>query len=854
MSTRVNRIVDEIFREALALAREARASYVRGRCRGDPALELSVISLLEAAQAPDEVLNRYFDTAREELWRDVLDDEEKASEDLSGQRIDAWRLTKRLARGGLATVYLADRDDGAYEQTVAFKVLRRGLDTDDLIARFRAERQMLSTLDHPSIARLLDGGALRDGRPYLVLEYIDGVPITAWCANNRASLDERIRLLMDVLQALHHAHTHLIVHRDIKPSNILVSSNRQVSLLDFGIAKLLDPEAVPGASTMTRTGLSLLTPGYGSPEQLAGHAVTTASDIYQVGQVMYELLTGKRPFEGFSRPDGTDAVAPSRVLSSRGAPLADKVQGDLDAITAKAMHADPLHRYASAMDMRDDLQRYLEDRPIFARPDTFRYRLGKLARRRPWLLPTTVMAILASAIYVATLAVYTEQLQVEKRRAMAAQTFLVDILRSPDPFAPADPGRGQEITVLEALDIGMKRLQSEAYTDPVLRISLLNAIASVYASLDQHQPAVELREESLALERGLYGDRSEDVLASLAMLARQRRALGEYEQADAYYDEQLQLARQMYANDHPAVGAAEAAAAEIEDTLGNEAAALGLYQDGIRKMRAAPSQYAGPLINALVALANRQGRHQPAKAMATLAEAFELATDHFGVESLSSALVLSQIATIHSMENNYREAGVEFRKALAIYESRLGPEHGSTLSTLNNVGILYMRMGEDEEAEKVLRKVLDGYENKYGSSNVAVANTYQNLATSMTRQGRYDESVPLHRKAFDIYQAQPMDNNLVSAYPLLSIAYAELKSGRYREAETAARLAHEMLGRTAAGLYEVGVAKCLVGRALEGQQRTDEAERMLATAREVLSASPVSAVYREVCGLPAQST
>lgn len=820
--------VDELFRAALEVGDEDRNGFLQARCAGDPVLERQVRALLEASTVSDDVLQNRFDTARKALWRSVLNDETPhRGEDLSGRCIDSWQLVRRLARGGLATVYLAQRADGNYEQRAAFKVLRRGLDTDDLIARFRAERQMLSTLAHPSIARILDGGALADGRPYLVLEYVDGLPITTWCENNQADIDGRIRLLMAVLDALQHAHSHLIVHRDIKPSNILVSRDGSVSLLDFGIAKLLDPEALPGASTLTRTGVSLLTPGYGSPEQHAGKTVTTASDVYQVGQVMYELLTGRRPFDGVGRPADAELILPSRRL--RGRPRYQKVRGDLDAITARAMHLDPARRYASAADMREDLQRYLDSRPILARPDTLRYRLGKLVRRRPWLVPVTAIAVLAVAGYIATLTVYTRQLQVEQQRASAAQSFLVDLLRSPDPYAPADPERGTGITVTEALDLGVERLLTAEYDDdPELRVSLLASIASVYRSLDQHRKAIELREEVLARQRLLHGEMSKPVLASLAMLASQYKTIGDYPPATRYYDEQLAVARALYGDDDPELGVAEALSADFETSNGNFDVAERLLRQGIPRMRVASRAYAHPLINALVDLSGIVDEESPAEAMALLAEAQTLAESVYGAHSLLAALVYSQTAVAYSLSGEFDRATGVFSRAAAIYASLVGPDHGETLAARNRLGTVYSRMEAYDRAEVIHRDVLERYLAKYGSRHRGVALSYQNLATAIARQGRYAEAIPLHQKALDSYRAVLGEDHKTLAVPLVSIATGQLQSGNFDAAAVSASEALGLLERTGSEHRLAGVARCLLDLTVR-QRREPEVDIKAAT-------------------------
>jgi serine/threonine-protein kinase len=840
------RIVDEIFSKALALPLRERDRFVQDRCRGHPEIERRVWRLLAASDTPDTGFSGQFDSARESLWRDVLYEEKTTGEDLSGTRIDDWRLVSRLARGGLATVYLAQRDDGHFEQKAAFKVLRRGLDTDDVVDRFRAERRILSTLEHPSIARILDGGALEDGRPYLVLEYVDGQQIDRYCELEAVDLRGRIRLMMQVLEALHHAHKHLIVHRDIKPSNILVSGEGLVSLLDFGISKLLDPNAIPEAETRTRTGIALLTPGYGSPEQCAGQPVTTASDIYQAGLVAYELITGRPPFNGPRQPGDADALRPSRVIVDRI--LQRDITGDLDAIICKALHDDPGRRYGSALDMRDDLQRFLEHRPVVARPDTLGYRFFKLARRRPWLIPMMLIGILAVAGYLTTITLYNRQLAFEKQRASETEAFMVDLLRSPDPFAPADPERGSSITVVEALDFGTNRLRSQEFDDPRLRSSVLNSIASVYASLDQHEKAIELGEEALALERQSHGDVSRPVLDSLAMLASQYQPLGDYETALQYRAEQLAIARRLYPESHPQVGVAQAGAAELRLTIGEANEAERLFGLAIERIRLGPAENARTLINSLVTLSGLRNPTDPSESAALLDEAGTIALELFGDQSLSMALIQAQAGTNASNNGEFEASEASFRAALDIYEARLGRQHGARLTALNNLGVLLMRKDDLVEAEAVFRELLELSEQKFGREHRAVAGQYQNLGAVIGRQGRFSEALPLHRQAHEIF-ATTLPGHFMAAYPLISIAYAELETGSPAAAERTARQALDLLGTPDSNPYAIGIATCLLALARENQGASDEAAVFLAEASAQLAGLPVAPIYRKACRL-----
>jgi serine/threonine-protein kinase len=564
---------------------------------------------------------------------------------------------------------------------------------------------------------------------------------------------------------------------------------------------------------------------------------------------MYELLTGERPFDRLRQPTDTSTVQPSRAL--RGKPLYNKVRGDLDAIVGKAMHAEPARRYASADEMVADLERYLDGRPVLARPDTLVYRAVKLSKRRPWLLPVVATGVLAVVGYIVTLTQYTQQLQVEQRRAEAAQSFMVDLLRSADPFVPADPDRGSSITVVEALDIGVQRLETDLHDDPELRASLLASIASVYGSLDQFQDAMVLQEEALALQRELYGDKSQPVLASLGMLARNYRVTGDYERAIRYYDKQLAVAQELYSAEHPSVGVAEAAAADMKSALGDREASVALYEQGIRKMQQAPGEHSRVLINALVALANLQSSESHQDAMASLSEAQQLAKEIDGSDSLSMALVHAQIATTSSQHGDYERAAREFQSSIDIYESRIGSDHNATLSALNNLGVHYMRTGDLESAEELMRELLGRREQKYGMESRQVADAYQNLGTIVGRQGRFAEAIPLHRTAIESYAAALADDHYIKAFPLLSIAYAELQLDNHSSAEEDARQALALLKNTAPGTYPASVAQCLVGLALEGQGRLEKGRAMVEEAHKHPAIGGTPEPYRSACRVPA---
>ncbi len=380
---------DALFAAALEMLSTAREELLRLECAGRPDLRRRVEELLCAAVAAEscfegipEFIGHTLEQAISERAVDSPQDGDGAAQPAE-RRIGRYRLARRLARGGMGTVYLAERADGAFERLVALKLLRRGLDTDDILARFRAERQILADLEHPNIARLIDGGSTTDGRPYLVMEYVRGVPITDYCDRHGVSLQERLRLVQAVCAAVHHAHLHGVIHRDLKPANILVDEQGTAKLLDFGIARLLGSES---EAVRTRTGVRLMTPDYASPEQVLGEEVTEASDVYQIGLLLYELLCGVRPYRVNSR-SVTDIervvcrepVAPPSARVPRR--VRRRLRGNLDAITLKALRKEPAGRYPSAKSLSLDLEGHLERRPVTARSESRGYRIRYHIRR-----------------------------------------------------------------------------------------------------------------------------------------------------------------------------------------------------------------------------------------------------------------------------------------------------------------------------------------------------------------------------------------------------------------------------------------------------------------------------------------
>ncbi len=405
--------VKSLFQLVLEQPRESRPAFLERACGADRDLYQQVRELLKA----DDTSEQFLDKPAVAPLSKILADAEKDAADPMPAQIGPYELQKPLGSGGMGAVYLARRADKSFDKQVAIKIIHRGMESDRILQRFRRERQIVASLDHPNIARLLDGGATPDGRPYIVMEYVDGQPIDTWCDQKRLSIDQRLRLFLQVCDAVQYAHQNLIIHRDIKPGNILVRPDSTVKLLDFGIAKLMTPEDAAKPTEKTATSMRLMTPHYASPEQVRGEAVTTASDVYLLGIVLYELLTSHRPFETQSNnpldairafnqadpqkpsdaifrvvekplPNGArhivkNAIFVAALRDADPAKLLKRIQGDLDAITLRALRRNPAERYQSAAQLAEDVRNHLQHLPISAVPDSPAYRARLFTRRHP---------------------------------------------------------------------------------------------------------------------------------------------------------------------------------------------------------------------------------------------------------------------------------------------------------------------------------------------------------------------------------------------------------------------------------------------------------------------------------------
>jgi serine/threonine protein kinase len=524
------REVDRLFEAALDRPPEERVPFLDAACGADAELRAEVAKLLAADEAGSgdfleqpalALLTTTSGTEREGTPFEI-----EWPEGAPGPRLGPYRLIAPLQSGGMGTVYRAARDDDQYQRQVAIKMLRAGLCSDEGRHRFRVERQILARLEHPHIARLYEGGETEEGCPYLVMELIDGEPIDRYCDNRRLTIEERLGLFRQVCGAVQHAHQSLLVHRDLKPSNILVTAAGEPKLLDFGIAKELD--AAAGDAGLTRTGLRLLTPGYGSPEQARGEPVSTASDVYSLGVLLYELLCGRSPYrlEGLApheveREIGTreplppsravdpatpeaEAIAQARGLTPRG--LRRRLAGDLDNVVAHALRKEPHRRYPSAASLSGDLKAHLFDLPVAARPDSLAYRLTKGVRRHRLGVAAAALLVALLSGFLVSLRSQQRRLATERDKAEQALSFLLKAATAANPYESGDGAP----TVQDLLDKGAQEAAHGLRDQPEVQAALFESLSRVNARYFRFAEAEALLRQALALRERAFGKGSRE--------------------------------------------------------------------------------------------------------------------------------------------------------------------------------------------------------------------------------------------------------------------------------------------------------------------------------------------------------
>lgn len=724
-----------------------------------------------------------------------------------GTRVGAYRLVRRLGAGGMGEVYLAERADGEVEQRAAVKLVRPGLATPQLLARFRAERQILARLEHPHIARFLDGGVTDADQPYFVLEFVDGTPIDRYADRHSLSVDARLGLFLQVCEAVGHAHTRLVVHRDLKPSNMLVTHDGRMKLLDFGIAKVVREDA---EETLTRTGGMIMSPAYASPEQVRGEPVGTATDIYSLGMVLYQLLTGRRAYTITSPADvvrvvtETEPVRPSLAVGATdGArPGADarrlrqRLAGDLDVIVLKALRKEPERRYGTVRELADDIERHRAGLPIRARSESATYRTARfLARHRLGAASAVAVVVVIATVvtfYTGQLRGERDRAQREARKAGEVATFLRGIFEVSDPTA----SKGETVTARTLLDEGARRIDTRLAGEPAVQAEMMGVIGNVYLSLGLFADGQRMIEGALARRRALPEPSDSAIAATLHDLGRAQESNGQYAAADSSYREALAIRRRIFDEDHPEVLRAVSAVGGILQAQGSYAPAESLYRQVLERHRANPDASHQELASALYDIGSVEhidGRFEQAREHFGEAIA-ELEADT-GQHELAIADIKSDLAVLLKNRKEYDAAGPLYRDVLAIRRRYLGEAHSSVAQSLNNYAVFLRASGAAAAAESLSVLALEAYRRSVGEKHPEYAAALNNVAVAMLRRGDCAGAIPLLRRSADIYEQAVNEDFWVPNAIRVNLGRCLTETKQYAEAERVLLASNERLSR-----------------------------------------------------------
>jgi tetratricopeptide (TPR) repeat protein len=856
--------VDEIVREAAVLSPRERPGFVRDACSTDDALYASAMAKLESRE-------QWFDSDP----GDADFDSDALPPDAAGQRIGPYCIVRSLGQGGMGEVFLAERADDQFRQQVAIKLVRRGLLSRQVRGRLRQERQILATLDHPNIARLFDGGSTPDGTPYIVMEYVDGEPIDIYCDKRGLGIEARLKLFITVCSAVHRAHQNLIVHRDLKPSNILVTADGTPKLLDFGIAKLLDERQMMHTMAVTQADVRVMTPDHASPEQIRGEPITTASDIYVLGVLFYELLTGFKPFvlrgtrlaeleraiceEAPLPPSAAIAAAQStensgvaqvaNLRSLTPARLQRALRGDIDNIALMAMRKESERRYSSVEQFAADINRYLDGMPVLARADAWSYRAGKFVRRHAVVV--TLSIAFAALLLGFSVTTYRQAQRIgqerdvaqgerkraesERERAEAVLEFMIGSFRRADPAN----ARGKEVTAREILNSGATSI-TELRGQPALQATLLDTIGSVYLSLGEADDAQPLIEQGLSVRRALFGAENSDVAASLYSLNRVYEQKGQLQTAEKLAREALAMNQKLTGDTSLETAGSQCRLGVIEYRQGELAAAEGLFhaclETRIARLGNDNEQLTVPLDN----LARiDQDRLDYVSAERLYRRTLEIDRRTHGEDHPQFIRHLQNLATMLNAKGDFAAAEPLFRQAVDLYRRILGPDHPETVDAISNMGRLFMDTGRLDEAQKAFETALEVDRRVRGADHSYVGYELANLGTLALERHHFPEAERRYQEAIEIYGKTLPPTHGFIAVALTMLGRCRVEAGRPLEAEPVLTQALDAWRKEhGEQSVEYALTNAWLGRARLMQRRWTEAEQALRDSYPILLNSP----------------
>ncbi len=809
MDSNINKTAKKLAERLLDYPEQQWDQLIEDWCNGNDELQQELHRLTEqnlnARSFVEEFQKRIYSLTKSSLSPDSAQPDQ----------IAGYKIIEKLGTGSSATVYLAENEVG---EKGALKLLRGiGLDSYSR-QRFESEQHILASLDHPNIARLVEGGITEKGDPYVLMEYVDGVPIDEWCDRHRLNIHDRILLFQNVCKAVHYAHQNLVVHRDLKPEHVLVNRNGEVKLIDFGIAKLLQTEHPEITPFHTWTGMRIMTPEFASPEQVRGKHITTASDIYSLGILLYLLLTGRKPYRigttsmleiekivcDLEPIKPSEAVAggtihlatdipddffnPEETANRRGMDperLRKQLAGDLDKIVLMAMWKEPHRRYASALSLSDDLENYLKGEPVEARAPTIRYRIRKFIYRNKIAVATAAVALLAltggviGILWQSHLAkLNAERAEIQAERAEHVAAFLVELFEESDPTKANDGSK----TAREMLDEGFDKVQTELAGQPAVQAQMLGIIGKVYQNLgyyDQARPALEMSVESY---RNI-GERSPQYVSALLELANLEYRMGLLEQAEISTREVLELNTEFYGPDHPEVASTLNTLAIIYEGKGELEVAKETLRRvvQIRRQDPEPGSNLAANLNNLAILMHRTGELEGADEL--FEEAIAVVKNIWGDVHPYMAFTLNGYSGVHQELGHFDRAEEDLKRALDIGMQVFPEDHPFIAVVLHNIGKLFEATEDYSEALQYYQEGLSLRRRSLPAQHPDLSTSLDGVGMMLTELGQPSEAEPLLREALEIRRQAYGKNDWRIAQAEAHLGRCLLEMRKFDEAE-----------------------------------------------------------------------
>lgn len=833
--------LEELVRLAEQVPPDGRLDFLRRTCGGELPLYQRAVEALKARSSGG-------------WWDDNIDSAESAADSRAvvGTRIGPYRAVKRLGEGGMGEVVLAERVDEQFSHRVAVKLVRRGVTSRQVQGRLKLERQILATLDHPNIAKLLDGGTTAEGVPYIVMEYIDGVPIDTYCDQHSLTIEARIRLFQVVCSAVHYAHRNLIVHRDLKPSNILINAEGIPKLLDFGIAKVLDERPFGHTLAVTQADYRLLTPDHASPEQVRGELVTTASDVYVLGVLLYELLTGYKPFTASGNRlseiehaicdlpplpldslfhGGNDAAATERIRevcerrSIMPARLRRYLTGDLSNIVLTALRKEPERRYGSVEQLSADLSRYLANMPIAARSDSVGYRTRKFLHRHVFGVTTGALAVLALIVFTAVTALQAQRIERERVKADQVASFLTELFERSDP----SQARGKDVTVREILDVGAARIEREVQRQPETGASLLTTIGTVYTHLGDYDRAIAMLERSLAVRRQLHGERHAEVVQSRERLGEALMEKRQLADADAQLQLALRTSLELFGEQHIQTASILHSLGRLRQMQEQFKESRALFDRSLAYLDGYPDRYFDELtitLNDYAILLIYVGDVAAAQRM--FERVLQLNQERYGADHPETTTAMHNLAVALEQQGKLEQARPFFIEALATHRKVFGVDSAAYIAALSSYGRFLRRTHELDEAERVMREAVALRSSNSGPEHYMVGYSMVNLALVLLDQGKAAEAQRETLAALKIYDKTLPRSHMYVATALRTLGLALIDQGKAEQAEPQLREALQIQQqRVGADNPQVALTRAALGGALLERRSYKEAETLL---------------------------